>query len=143
MNFLDALPEGVWLTLKGGGRIAADAETQRAIAARPGVEIRIGIRAEDIHPGPEGIKHHIRLSGSMVLREPLGHETLTHFRLDGAPDGAYPLVARGSKEFPPGADGSTPLFLDATRLHIFWKDTGQRLEARVPSEEPSTGTALS
>jgi multiple sugar transport system ATP-binding protein len=31
MNMLDAIPEGVWLTLKSGGRIAADAETQRYI----------------------------------------------------------------------------------------------------------------
>jgi ABC-type sugar transport system ATPase subunit len=137
MNFLDARPEGVWITLANGGRIAADAETQRLLAARPGVEVRVGIRAEDIHPN-EAVKHHVRLLGRVVLREPLGHETLTHFRLDGAPDGAYPLVARGSREFPPGEDGITPLFLDASRLHIFWKDSGQRVDAGAALEAEST-----
>jgi len=143
MNFLDARPEGIWLTLVNGGRIAADAETQRQLAARPDTEVRIGVRAEDVHPAAEAVKHHVRLSGKVVLREPLGHETLTHLRLDGQPEDAPVVVARGSKEFQPDEDGSTPLFLDASRLHIFWKDTGQRLEAGVPSEEPSPGTAHS
>jgi hypothetical protein len=139
MNFLDARAEGVWLTLSNGGRIAADADAQRHLAARPGVEIRIGIRPEDIHPAPEAVKQAVRLGGRVVLREPLGHETLTHLRLDGA--GEEALVARGAREFPPGADGTTPLFLDAGRLHIFWKDTGQRVDAGRPAEERSAGTA--
>jgi ABC-type sugar transport system ATPase subunit len=128
MNFLDAKPEGVWLTLANGGRIAADMETQRMMLSRLNVDMRIGIRAEDIHPD-EAVKRHVKLTGRVVLREPLGHETLTHLRLDGMPEDAPPLVARGSKDFLPDAAGVTPLFLDASRLHIFWKDTGQRIEA--------------
>ena len=76
----------------------------------------------------------------LVLREPLGHETLTHLRLDGAPAEDRPLVARGAREFQPAPDGATPLFLDADRLHIFWKDTGRRIDADLPgpgSGEPS------
>jgi len=147
MNFLDATPEGVWLSLANGGRIAADAATQRLLAARPGAGVRVGIRAEDIHPH-EAVKHHVKLSGKVVLREPLGHETLTHLRLDGTSEAAPVLVARGSKEFQPDASGTTPLFLDATRLHIFWKDTGQRLDVAarptpVPADERPAGTAHS
>jgi len=128
MNFLDATPDGVWLTLANGGRIAADAETQKRLAGRFGVDVRVGIRAEDIHPD-QATKGHVKLMGRVVLREPLGHETLTHLALEGAPAGALPLVARGSKDFQPGPDGVTALFLDASRLHIFWKDTGHRIEA--------------
>jgi ABC-type sugar transport system ATPase subunit len=128
MNFLDAKPDGVWLTLANGARIAANTETQRMMMSRLGIDMRVGIRAEDIHPDGT-MKNHVKLSGTVVLREPLGHETLTHIRLDGAPEGAPPLVARGSQEFQPGEGGLTPVFLDATRLHIFWKDTGQRIDA--------------
>jgi ABC-type sugar transport system ATPase subunit len=146
MNFLDATPEDVWLSLANGGRIAADMETQRLVAMRPGVELRVGIRPEDIHPGAEGIKHNVRLSAKVALREPLGHETLTHLALEGAPVGALPLVARGSREFQAGEDGVTPLFLDASRLHIFWKDTGERIDAgagapAVEAPERPAGTA--
>jgi ABC-type sugar transport system ATPase subunit len=141
MNFLDAKPDSPWLTLANGARIAADTETQRLMLSRFNVEMRVGIRAEDIHPGPEGIKHNARLSGTVVLREPLGHETLTHLRLDGMPEAMPPLVARGSRDFQPGPDGITPLFLDASRLHIFWKDTGQRIEAGTADAAPDAPEA--
>jgi ABC-type sugar transport system ATPase subunit len=131
MNFLDATLDGVWFTLDNGGRIAADADSQRRLASKPGAAVRIGVRAEDIHPAEDAVKHRVRLTGQVVLREPLGHETLTHIRLDGAPGNAAPLVARGSRDFQPGPDGVTPLFLDASRLHIFWKDSGRRIDAEV------------
>jgi sn-glycerol 3-phosphate transport system ATP-binding protein len=148
MNFLEAKPESPWLLLANGGRIAADAETQRMMTARFHVEMRVGIRAEDIHPDGS-MKQHVKLSGRIVLREPLGHETLTHIRLDGMPEDTPPLVARGSKEFQPGEGGLTPVFLDASRLHIFWKDTGQRIDAGTAAtatpmaEERPAGTVRS
>ena len=141
MNFLDAKPDSVWLTLDNGARIAASAETQRMMMSRLGIDMRVGIRAEDVHP--EGsMKQHVKLMGRVILREPLGHETLTHLALDGAPVGALPLVARGSKEFQPGEGGLTPVFLDAARLHIFWKDTGQRIDAGAAADAaPASPTA--
>ena len=140
MNFLDAGVEGVWLALAGGGRIAADAETQRLLATRPGQAVRVGIRPEDIHPAANAVAHPVSLGGQLVLREPLGHETLTHVRLKGAAEDAPPLVARGSREFEPGPDGVTSLFLDAARLHIFWKDTGARVDG-VGAAKGSVGIA--
>ncbi len=139
MNFLDARLDGIWFTLENGGRIAADAETQRLLADRPGAEVRIGVRPEDIHPAEDAVKHRVKLTGQLVLREPLGHETLAHLRLDGAPENARPVVARGAREFEPGGDGATALFLDASRLHIFWKDTGRRIDAEDAG--PGAGTA--
>ena len=129
MNFIEARGEGASLVLATGQRIPAGADIERQLAARPGVEVRIGIRPEDIHPDAAAITHHVRLSAKVILREPLGHETLTHIRLEGAPEGAPTLVARGAREFAPGPDGATPLFLDAARLHIFWRDTGRRVDA--------------
>jgi ABC-type sugar transport system ATPase subunit len=141
MNFLDARPDDVWLTLASGARIAANTDTQRMMMSRLGVDMRVGIRAEDIHP-TEAVKHHVKLLGRVVLREPLGHETLTHLRLDGMPEDAPPLVARGSRDFLPDPAGVTPLFLDASRLHIFWKDTGQRIEAGTATAGPPTPSGV-
>jgi len=136
MNFLEARGDGVWLLLSNGGRIAASAEIQKQLGARPGAEITIGIRPEDIHPVADAVKHPVKLSGQLFLREPLGHETLTYLRLEGAPETAPPVIARGAREFQPGEDGATPLFLDADRLHIFWKDSGRRVDA-TPAQAPS------
>jgi ABC-type sugar transport system ATPase subunit len=139
MNFLDARAEGVWLSLQSGGRIAASADLQKVLEARKDAEVRIGVRPEDIHPAVDAVAKPIKLAARAVLREPLGHETLTHLRLDGTPEGAAPLVARGAREFPAGGEDAIPVFLDATRLHIFWKDTGRRVE---PAEAPEgAGTA--
>jgi hypothetical protein len=77
----------------------------------------------------------------VILREPLGHETLTHLRLDGAPEGAPSVVARGAREFTTEAEGATTVFLDSTRLHIFWKDTGQRIDAAEAPEGAGTAHA--
>ena len=76
MNFLDAKPDDVWLTLANGARNAASTDTQRLMMSRLGADMRLGIRAEDIHPN-EAVKHHVKLSGRVVLREPLGHERRT------------------------------------------------------------------
>jgi ABC-type sugar transport system ATPase subunit len=129
MNFLDAHPDGIWFSLANGGRIAASAGAQRALESRPGAEVRIGVRPEDVHPADDSpAKGSIKLGARIVLREPLGHETLTHLRLEGSPEAAVPLVARGAREFVTDDSGATSVFLDATRLHIFWKDTGQRID---------------
>jgi ABC-type sugar transport system ATPase subunit len=96
MNFLDARAEGIWFTLSHGARIAASADMQRVLESRPDAEVRIGIRPEDVHPtAPEPPrKAPFKLGARVILREPLGHETLTHLRLDGAPEGA-PSVLPG------------------------------------------------
>jgi len=126
MNFMDGQVEGGAIALSAGARVAVDAEVARRLASRPGVEVRVGIRPEDIHAtGAEGA---VRLGARVVLREPLGHETLTHLQPDAGPEGGA-LVARGAREFEAGTDGSTSLFLDAGRLHIFWKDSLRRVDA--------------
>jgi multiple sugar transport system ATP-binding protein len=142
MNFLDANTDDPWVVLAGGERIGVSADVGERLAARRGVEVRVGIRPEDIHASSNAVANPVRLGGRVVLREPLGHETLTHLRLDGAPESAVPVVARGQREFEAGPGGETSLFLDASRLHIFWKDTLQRVDAaREVADRPSAGAA--
>ena len=45
-------------------------------------------------------KSGLMLSGQVVLREPLGHETLTHIRV-----GSFDFIARGGGDFPSDAEG--------------------------------------
>jgi ABC-type sugar transport system ATPase subunit len=133
MNFTDGRGEDGAVVIHGGTRFGVAADLGRALASRPGAELRVGIRPEDIHPAPEGLEAPVRLSGRVVLREPLGHETLTHLEVGGVE-----LVARGAREFAPGAGGTTDVFVDAGRVHIFWKETGRRIDA---APEPAVAAA--
>ena len=129
MNFADARVDGTAVVMDGGARFTAAPDLQRFLAARPGAEVRVGIRPEDIHPSPTGIAAPVSLAGTVVLREPLGHETLTHFDVGGVE-----LVARGARDFaPPRHDGPTEIFVDGARVHIFWKETGRRIDAGAES----------
>jgi multiple sugar transport system ATP-binding protein len=138
MNFADGRVDGSRVVLDGGTSIAARPDVAGALSARPGAGVRVGIRPEDVHPAAEGIAVPVPLDGTVVLREPLGHETLTHLRVGG-----FELVARGAREFAAGPDGGTPVFVDGARVHIFWKESGLRVDAApAPGREPvATGRA--
>jgi multiple sugar transport system ATP-binding protein len=133
MNFLDARAADGAIVLPGGERVALAPEIARRLSRRAGAEVRVGIRPEDIHPSGAGLVRAVRLAGALVLREPLGHETLTHVQV-----GAATLVARGAREFDSNGQGETSLFLDADRLHIFWRDSQRRVDS---PDEPAAAPA--
>jgi multiple sugar transport system ATP-binding protein len=124
MNVAAARFDRTELVFEGGDRATVSPEAARLLGARPGAEVVVGVRPEDVHPAAETLQRPIPLSGTLLLREPLGHETLTHLHVAGVD-----MVARGAREFSPGGDGRTRVFLDADRLHIFWKDSGRRVDA--------------
>jgi ABC-type sugar transport system ATPase subunit len=135
MNFVDGRVDGDALVLEGGARLVPRRALAEALAARPGAEVRVGVRPEDVHPAAEAAST-TRLPATVTLREPLGHETLTHLRV-----GAVDWIARGTREFSPDRDGHTPVFLDLDRLHIFWKDSGRRVGATEVPPEAVQGAA--
>jgi len=124
MNFIPAHADGEFVVLPGGERVAPGAGVRAALAGHTGRELTVGVRPEDVHPEGASLARAIRLAASVSLREPLGHETLTHLRA-----GDLSVVARGAREFSADAEGRTSLCLDADRLHIFWKDSGRRVDA--------------
>jgi multiple sugar transport system ATP-binding protein len=139
MNFADGRVDGDTVVIDGGTRLPIPRSLARASSSRAGAEVRVGIRPEDLRPIGADVENAARLGGSVVLREPLGHETLTHLRL-----GPAEWVARGTREFTPDPSGQTPVFLDLDRMHIFWKDSGRRVgsadepaAARGPTEAPA------
>jgi ABC-type sugar transport system ATPase subunit len=123
MNFTDGEVADDAVAMQGGARLAVAAGVRGALRARPQAAVRVGIRPEDIHAAPGMLAAPVALRATVALREPLGHETLTHLRGPGVS-----LVARGAQEFTAGPDGETDLFLDGTRVHIFWKDSGRRVD---------------
>ncbi|HXV14337.1 MAG TPA: ATP-binding cassette domain-containing protein, partial [Candidatus Krumholzibacteria bacterium] len=122
MNFADGRLDGDAVVIDGGTRLALPQPVARAASSRPGAEVRLGVRPEDLRPGSGEVANAARLSGMVALREPLGHETLTHLQVGGAD-----WVARGTHEFTPDSSGRTTVFLDLDRMHIFWKDSGRRV----------------
>lgn len=122
MNFADGTLDRDAVVIDGGTRLALPAALARAAASRSGAAVRVGVRPEDLRPSGADTARAAQLSGAVVLREPLGHETLTHLRVGGSD-----WVARGTREFASGSAGDTPVFLDLDRMHIFWKDSGRRL----------------
>jgi ABC-type sugar transport system ATPase subunit len=129
MNFVDGRIDGDAVVIDGGTRLGLPQAVAHAARSRPGAEVRVGVRPEDLRPGSGEVANAAPLAGTVALREPLGHETLTHLRV-----GAADWVARGTREFTQDSTGRTPVFLDLDRMHIFWKDSGRR----VGSAEPAT-----
>jgi multiple sugar transport system ATP-binding protein len=120
MNFVDARIDGGALVSRDGVNMPVPPSMNGWV--RTGAEVRVGIRPENVHPAPSDAPRTARVVAEVSLREPLGHETLTHLRF-----GSVEWVARGTREFSPGPDGQTPVFLDLDRMHIFWKDSGRRV----------------
>lgn len=125
MNFLDSVcPEaGGELEVADGQKIVLPGEAARYLKGHAGAGIIVGIRPEDVHAAPpvDG-EESIRLDGNVVLKEPLGHETLTHIEV-----GKTEMIARGSEEFTGGDTGQTTLFINTKMLHLFSQQSGARI----------------
>jgi ABC-type sugar transport system ATPase subunit len=97
-------------------------------AARPGMEVVLGIRPEHAGMGGEASTG---AASTVVLVEQLGAQTLTVLELDGArPNGAGPTRVRiltGRRDdVQPGARAR--ISLDASRIHLFDASTGVNLK---------------
>jgi ABC-type sugar transport system ATPase subunit len=124
MNFADGRIDGDAVVIDGGTKLGLPGSLARSVATRPGADVRVGIRPEDIRAERADPGAGAQLGAIVTLREPLGHETLTHLRI-----GSVDWVARGTREFTADSSGRTPVFLALDRMHIFWKDTGRRVDA--------------
>jgi multiple sugar transport system ATP-binding protein len=127
MNFVDGKVDGGRVVL--GEDVQLEVPPSLSAALRPGDSVRIGFRPEALHPSATDTPRAARVGARLILREPLGHETLTHLRVAGAE-----WVARGTREFTQDPSGHTPVFLDLDRMHIFWKDSGRRVGS---ADEPA------
>jgi multiple sugar transport system ATP-binding protein len=83
-----------------------------------GRNIILGIRPEDLHPGPgKGV-----IEGTVNVREPLGHETLIYV---GTPNGD--VIAKADGRTPPEVGETVQLGAAPENMHVFDAETGEAL----------------
>jgi len=112
MNMIPATVSDGQVQIDGGARI--DLGTQMNGLQR----VTLGIRPEDLEPvsGPA------LLTGSVNVREPLGHETLIHV---GTAHGD--IIAKADGRTPPELGNTVKLGAEAKNIHLFDPETGAAL----------------
>ncbi len=115
MNFFPASLKDSVATLADGTRLDLPGHVDRST-------VTIGLRPESMLPVPAGSPG---LVVGVDLVEPLGSDTLVHFRLAGT---GY--VARVPPEIRPRPGDTLTLGIDPARAHLFDPDTGATLSHR-------------
>ena len=88
-------------------------------------DLVMGIRPESFDPASLEDGEGMWLRGKITLREPMGHETLTHVQVGGAT-----VVARGTADFPGDGDGTTTVYIRGDDVHFFAHASGERIGTR-------------
>lgn len=83
-----------------------------------GREVILGIRPEDLHPDDDAGF----LKGKVLVREPLGHETLIYV---GTPSGE--IIAKADGRTPPVVDATVMLGAHAENMHVFDAKLGEAM----------------
>ncbi|MDX8354035.1 sn-glycerol-3-phosphate ABC transporter ATP-binding protein UgpC [Cognatiyoonia sp. IB215182] len=112
MNMIPATVSGGAIQIDGGSRMELGAQISDHR------KVMLGIRPEDLAPvdGPALI------TGSVNVREPLGHETLIHV---GTSHGD--IIAKADGRTPPELGNTVNLGAEAQNIHIFDPDSGAAL----------------
>ncbi|MFH1755302.1 MAG: ATP-binding cassette domain-containing protein, partial [Candidatus Latescibacterota bacterium] len=129
MGLLDGemVPDSQEIRLCGGGNIELPQELINRLRQNGEKELWIGVRPENIYPDQSpGEPVALRLSGTLRLTEPLGHEALTHISVAGRE-----IIARGKQCFTADGEGHTQVFIDPRQLHFFSRKSGERIEAQA------------
>ena len=110
MNMLPGRLQDRRVTLDAGGDIAVPIDGQGAVT--------VGIRPEDLHPGdgPTLVR------GPVLVREPLGHETLIYVGREGDE-----VIAKADGRLPPNLGAQVSLTAAPENIHLFDAKTGQAL----------------
>ena len=83
-----------------------------------GRSVTLGVRPEDLHPDGENGA----LEGKVLVREPLGHETLIYV---GTPSGE--IIAKADGRTPPDVGATVKLSALPENLHVFDAGSGEAL----------------
>jgi multiple sugar transport system ATP-binding protein len=118
MNFVSARVAGGALRLEDGAELPLEALRSGRARLEEGREVVIGVRPEHFQPTGAGP----RLGGAVQVVEPLGSDTLVHFRLGGAT-----VTARLPPDARPVPGETISIGVDPSRLYLFDAGTERAL----------------
>ncbi|HSG63683.1 MAG TPA: ATP-binding cassette domain-containing protein, partial [Gammaproteobacteria bacterium] len=108
----------------GGFTAGAPEGFSAALGAYRGKEVLLGVRPEHIgEPGAHDWPHTATFKGTIELVETIGHEVIVHARC-----GEDMIVAKLAAHRVPGFGEDIELAMNCDAIHLFDKDTEQRLE---------------
>ncbi len=124
MNFLqgslEVSDDAATVVLTGGVRLPLAPSWRTRVAGRNGLVIEFGIRPEDISVETGGEK--AALSGTVVVAEPLGAETLVTFACAGGE-----VIARMPPSVNHRPGDSVTIYVDMQKCHVFDRANGLAL----------------
>ncbi|MEH6835860.1 MULTISPECIES: ABC transporter ATP-binding protein [Falsihalocynthiibacter] len=113
MNLLEGRIDGTVVTLASGQTVNVP-----TLTANKNQSVLLGVRPDDLHPASANPI----LTGKVVLREPLGSETLIYVE---TPSGE--IIAKADGRTPPEVGETVHLGADAENLHVFDTESGEAL----------------
>ncbi|AML52635.1 ABC transporter ATP-binding protein [Falsihalocynthiibacter arcticus] len=113
MNLLEGQIDGTVVTLASGQTVNVP-----TLTANKNQSVLLGVRPDDLHPASANPI----LTGKVVLREPLGSETLIYVE---TPSGE--IIAKADGRTPPEVGETVHLGADAENLHVFDTESGEAL----------------
>ncbi|MEY8097853.1 ABC transporter ATP-binding protein [Falsihalocynthiibacter sp. S25ZX9] len=113
MNLLEGRIDGTVVTLASGQTVNVP-----TLTATKNQSVLLGVRPDDLHPASANPI----LTGKVVLREPLGSETLIYVE---TPSGE--IIAKADGRTPPEVGETVHLGADAENLHVFDTESGEAL----------------
>jgi sn-glycerol 3-phosphate transport system ATP-binding protein len=119
MNIMDGIVEGPGLVSVGGSLLQV-ADMREGL--KPDMPVHVGIRPEDVRILRDG---EVAFRIAIDFVEELGATQLFHGRVDGAD-----FVLQAATGLIPVDTRQLPLALDAANVHLFDRETGQRLGRR-------------
>jgi multiple sugar transport system ATP-binding protein len=125
INFLAGRLErqdGGLLFTEGQARIRLAERAAALLAGREGQEVELGVRPEKIEVLDAQVSAGDAIPAQVEVVEPLGNETLVHFRTP-----KQSLIAMVDAHRPVRAGATMWLSAPPDRLHIFDKDSGKNL----------------
>ncbi len=129
MNLIEAAydPATRSVLLESGGRFAAPALMSQALQDAGETELVLGLRPEDLRSAEDGSSTgELLLRGQVILRETLGHETLSHMKVGG-----QKIIVRTPGEPTLKSDGTTAVGVSIAKIHFFSRKTGVRIDGET------------
>lgn len=114
----------------GSGSVAVDSAATKTLQRRVGDQVVLGFRPEVVRLADRSVGSKLRLSGQVILVEPLGDATIIHVSLSAAQATEAPAVlCRAQPDVQVSVDDQVELEVDSQRIHCFEVDSGESLTA--------------